>query len=337
MIPSRRPSAVSRSRVAVGLLWGALWLAGCSQAPRPGARPAVAPEETALPPVAKEEAEEFTLANYGDDGRKQWEISGNSADLGAEVIQLKHLTATAYSPRANVTLTAQQGTYDRQERTVQLRRDVQAVTSEGTTLTTSSLDWDANRQVASTNEWTTVARDNLVVQGLGAQGFRLLQRVKFYERVHVDVKPSTIITCDGLLAVDYGRHWARFNRNVHVQDPRGDIWADRMDVQIHPQTHQISRVHCWGHVIIQQASQVANARRAVYRQREGTIRLIGHPKVLFYSDHGSDRGSAGAALAPPPHGVHETAPAGGLFVLPVPGAGGFKTAREAANDRPAAP
>lgn len=268
----------------------AVVLTGCSRAPATSAQKAE-PSETTLP-VAKEEAEVLTLASYTDDGRKQWEVLGKTANLAAEVIELMDITATAYGDEVNATLTAREGTFDRQARNVYLERDVKVVTTEGTTLTTQSLTWDSERQVAATDDWTTVQRDTLTVQGQGAVGSPSLKRVRFHEQVRVDLQPSTTITCRGPLEVDYERYRARFRRQVRVRDPRGEILADRMDVRIDPQTKRLSQVQCWGHVQIWQEAQWARAHRAVYRQRDGTIVLIGHPRVTFYEQAERERPAA---------------------------------------------
>jgi len=279
----RGGASLRRALWLAGLI-GALSVIGCSRAPAKSARQAE-PSEAALP-VAKEEAEAFALASYTDDGRKRWEVLGKTANLAAEMIDMTEITATTYGDETGVTLTAREGTFDRRARNVHLQRDVKAVTTEGTTLTTQSLDWDAERQVATTEEWTTVQRANLTVQGQGAVGTPSLKQVRFHKRVQVDVEPATKITCTGPLEVDYARHRARFWRQVHVQDQRGEIWADRMDVQMDPKTQQLSQVQCWGHVQIRQRAQLARARRALYRQQDGRIVLIGHPQVTLYTEEG---------------------------------------------------
>lgn len=282
---SHQRSTLSRRYAAWGVLVTLVWaLPGCGRRPAREAAAKAKAEETVLPPVAKEEVETFALANYTDDGHKRWEVGGKTANLMAELIHLTDVTAIAYGEETNVTLTAREGTFDRQERNIQLTHDVRAVTTEGTVLTTETLAWNAERQVASSPDWTTVERENMVVQGQGAEGSPQLKQVRFQRDVQVDLKPATKITCRGPLQVDYPRRRARFWRDVHVQDPRGQIWADRMDVRIDPKTQKLSEVQCWGHVRIQQGQQLARAHRAVYRQQAGTIVLIGHPRVTFYAD-----------------------------------------------------
>lgn len=240
-------------------------------------------------PVAKEEVEAFNLASFTEDGSKRWEVLGKTADLAAEIISLSDITATAYG-ETNVTVTAKEGTFNRQDRNIDLKHDVRAVTSEGTILTTESMHWNNDKQTAKTQDWATVTRDTMTVQGQGAVGYPQLKKVRFEEQVQVDAQPATRITCAGPLVVDYERNRARFHRRVYVQDPRGEIWADRMDIRIDPKTKKLHEIQCWGHVRIKRNSQLAKAQRAVYRQSDGKITLIGHPRVVFYSDQAKDAG-----------------------------------------------
>ena len=270
-------------RLCVVGLVGCLAVSGCG--PSRGGTPlkkVEAPEPPPLP-VVKEEAEAFNLASYTDDGHKRWEVSGKSANLMSDLIELTDVSAKAYGQETSVTLTGRDGLFNRQTRDIQLQHDVKAVTSEGTTLRTQTLAWNADQQVVVSDEWTTVERATMTVRGRGAIGSQNLKQVRFQRGVQVDLKPSTTITCQGPLEVDYDKHIARFWKQVHVQDPRGDIWADRLDAHQDPRTHQLSKVQCWGHVQIQQKGQIARAHRAVYQQATGKIALIGHPKVTFYS------------------------------------------------------
>ncbi len=265
----------------VGLI-GILGLSGCgpSRGKSPMKEKAEVPERPL--PVAKEEAEAFNLINYTDDGHKKWEVSGKSANLMSDLIELTDVNAKAYGQEASVTLTGRDGLFNRQTRDMQLQHDVKAVTSEGTTMRTQTLAWNADRQIAVSDEWTTVERANMIVYGQGVIGAPNLKQVRFQRGVEVDLHPSTTITCRGPLEVDYDKHIARFWKDVHVQDPRGDIWADRLDAHQDPRTRQLLKVQCWGHVRIQQKGQVARAHRAIYQQGSGKISLIGHPKITFY-------------------------------------------------------
>lgn len=270
--------------IAVLLVVG---VTGCShQAPPPPPMAEARLPDGQAPPGDAIQA--FNLASYADDGRKRWEVLGTTADMADTAIRLTDVTATAFGDKTNVTVTAKEGTFDRERQHVDLRRDVKAVTTEGTTLTTQSMAWDADRQIASTPDWATVRRAGLTVQGQGATATPQLKAVRFQERVQVDIHPSTTITCQGPLEIDYERHRARFRRAVHVRDPRGDVWADRMDVMLEPRTHRITQVRCWGHVVIRRETQVAHARRAEYEARTGVMVLVGHPEITYGAAPGAD-------------------------------------------------
>lgn len=260
-----------------GLLLAAA-LAGCGRSAPPAAPSAPPPAGTSA--SAGDQVETFTLASYGDDGRTRWQVLGQTADIVGELIALSDVTATTYGPKTTVTLTARDGTFNRQTQRVQLNHAVRAVTSDGTVMTTESLVWDAEQQAALSDVRTTVTRQDLVVQGDGAVGTPQLKRVRFLRRVRVEAAPSTVVTCAGPLVVDYGRSRARFWRAVHVQDPRGEIWADRMDLRWHPTTHRIRDVQCWGHVRVRRPAQESRSARALYRQPDGLMVLIGHPQIM---------------------------------------------------------
>ncbi len=268
--------------VVVGLLCLTL---GCSQArevPEPEVEEEPLEEETI--PVAKEEISAFALASYADDGSKQWEVKGQSADILLELIELNQVNADAFGEKVDVNLTAREGTYNRKTQDVYLEHDVEVNTSNGTRLRTDTLDWNAHDQLASTEDWATVDRERIQVTGKGMTGQPGLKQVRFKRNVRVDLEPNTVITCRSTLDVDYRRSRARFWRRVHVRDERGDIWADRMDVWMDPETEELKEVRCWGHVVIEQGPQVAKAHRAVYRQPEGKIILMGHPNIRYYPE-----------------------------------------------------
>jgi lipopolysaccharide export system protein LptA len=83
------------------------------------------------------------------------------------------------------------------------------------------------------------------------------------------------------MEVDYGRRKARFWRNVLVKDAKGTIRSDRLDVALDPKTNVIEKASFFGHVRINQGSQVATAHRANYWQPLGRTSLIGHPKLTL--------------------------------------------------------
>lgn len=103
------------------------------------------------------------------------------------------------------------------------------------------------------------------------------------EQVKVTIYPSTIITCDGALEVDYEHAKATFHENVHVTDERGELFADVMDVFFTP-SHEISQVHASGHVRIVRGDDTAYSDEAVYLQKEGKVFLTGQPKLVLFPE-----------------------------------------------------
>ena len=100
------------------------------------------------------------------------------------------------------------------------------------------------------------------------------------EQVRVSMYPSTIITCDGPLEVDYEHSKATFHDNVHVTDERGELFADVMEVFFTP-AHEIDQVVSTGNVRIVRGDDTAYCDRAVYLQKEGRVLMTGQPKLVL--------------------------------------------------------
>jgi hypothetical protein len=123
--------------------------------------------------------------------------------------------------------------------------------------------------------------------GLGGTGYPRMKRVWLERRVTVtleDPKGKTVITCDGPMEVDYGRHKARFWRNVKVVDAKGEIRSDRLDVAFAPQTNRMDKAVFWGHVVIDHGDENARANRVNYWQLLERIQLVGHPRITLTTD-----------------------------------------------------
>lgn len=106
------------------------------------------------------------------------------------------------------------------------------------------------------------------------------------EQVRVAIYPSTIITCDGALEVDYDHSKAVFHDNVHVTDERGELFGDVMEVFFTP-AHEIEQVIVTGHVRIVRGEDTAYSERAVYVQKEGKVFLTGQPKLVLFPGTGT--------------------------------------------------
>jgi LPS export ABC transporter protein LptC len=92
-----------------------------------------------------------------------------------------------------------------------------------------------------------------------------------------------IITCDGPLEIDYAKNLAIFNKNVKVNDSRGKIFSDVMEVYFDTKTQTVKEVIATGNVEIHQAENSSYSDKAIYRAIDGRITLLGSPKLVIYS------------------------------------------------------
>ena len=228
----------------------------------------------------------FTLVGHTDAGRKKWEVQGQTADLLSDSVHLSPISAKTFG-KVEVHLTADEGEFNKATQDVHLQGNVVAVTSDGARLMTDSLDWVQATETGTSPDWVTVTRPGMKAVGLGGMGRPKAKRVRLERQVSVTLegeKGVTLITCDGPMEVDYGRNRARFYRNVRVNDGKGFVLADRMDVALDAVTSQMEKATFWGHVEIHQDNEVARANRAEYWQLLGQVRLTGHPKLVMFTD-----------------------------------------------------
>ena len=228
----------------------------------------------------------FKLIGHTDAGRKKWEVQGETADLLSEIVDLSPVRATAYG-QVEVRLSAQRGRFNKGTQNVHLEGDVVALTSDEGVMSTQSMDWMQEKQEGRTKEWVRVDRPGITAIGLGGTGYPKRKQVRMEKRVLVilqDPKGKTVVTCDGPMEVDYGRHTARFWKRVKVVDAQGVIRSDRLDVAFDPATHRMEKAVFWGHVDIDHGGQTAHANRVNYWQPLGRIQLMGHPKLVLFAD-----------------------------------------------------
>ncbi|MFA5114561.1 MAG: LPS export ABC transporter periplasmic protein LptC [Candidatus Omnitrophota bacterium] len=192
---------------------------------------------------------EFSLAGYGEKGKKTWDLSAHSADIFDNIVKLKEITGNLYGDSEDIALSARKGDFDKVNSRVHLEDEVVITSSGGARLTTDSLDWDRKKQVVSTKELVNIEKGNMVTSGRGATGNTDLKRVNLNEDVKVEItqeekapSPSDkkvggekiTITCDGALEVDYEKNVAVFNKNVKVVRHDLEIDSDTMEVYFIP-------------------------------------------------------------------------------------------------------
>lgn len=225
----------------------------------------------------------FNLSGFTETGRKKWEVEGESANILDNIVNLTNIVAKAYSEETTVTLTADEGTFNRLNNNVHLQKNVVVVTTEGTRLTTDSLDWENKSQTVSTDKLVKIEKENLEAIGTGAIGKPQLKQVELKTDVTVKVKPNTVITCEGPLEVDYENNVAVFNKDVRVKDIKGEIYADKITVLFEPKTRKIYRAIAIGDVKITRGNDFTFSQKAEYLALRSKVILTGSPSVEIYA------------------------------------------------------
>lgn len=257
---------------------------------------------------------DFSLSGFCDKGRKNWDISGKSADIGGESIKLDDVVGNLYGEKENVKLTAEKGDFNRQNSKVHLQNHVVVTTSSGARMTTDSLDWDRKGQLVSTLDPVNIRKDDIIIVAQGATGYPDLNKVDLEKDVQVEInnparpgeapkaaKEATVITCDGPLQVDYLKNVAVFNNNVKVVTTDAVIESDVMDVYFlsggKPKTQkptidtasagaQVEKIVARGNVKIDHKGNVSYSDEAVYNAKDRKITLSGKPRLVIYSTEG---------------------------------------------------
>ena len=101
---------------------------------------------------------------------------------------------------------------------------------------------------------------------------------------------KSVITSDKL-DVDREKNIAVFTGNVHVVDPEGEMWADRMTAYFEEGSRRIKKLVCTGEkVIIKSRGKTSVSRKAVYTANDGRIVLTGNPRIRHgKNSYGADK------------------------------------------------
>src|SRR3990167_3137579 len=110
----------------------------------------------------------FSFSKYKENGEKELEIEGDSADIFSKNVALINVIAKAYAEETPVTITADKGSIDRTSNEILLNRNVVASTENGARLMTDQLTIHPNDKRMETDSATKVKKDNINIEGMGA-------------------------------------------------------------------------------------------------------------------------------------------------------------------------
>ena len=240
----------------------------------------------------------FSFTKYKPTGEKEIEIEGDSADLLSKTVNLLNVVAKAYAEETPVTITSDEGQYDKSENLVHLHKNVVATTEDGTRLLTEKLDIYPSDKTVKTDVRAAVKKQNINIDGMGAEGDSELKKVAFKKNVTVVIKDSggkvvdgakgpTVITCDGPLNIDYEKNIAHFNDHVVAKDDRGTLTADKMQVYYDKLQRRVSKIIATGNVVVENPDgNKTYSDNVVYLAEEGRIILGGDTEAVYKGGNG---------------------------------------------------
>jgi len=229
----------------------------------------------------------FNLEGYTEQGQKKWEIAGESADVVLDEVNLKKIVAKVYNEETTLTLTADAGSYQKNSGDILLTKNIVATTTDGSRLTAESLKWSQKQEQITTQDALTLEKDDIKISGDNAIASTKLKQVELKENAKVEMKPSTVITCEGSLEFDYELGVAVFNDKVVITDERGEISADKITAYIDKDNKNVREIVAEGNVRIKRGENNTYSEKAVYNAVDGKITLVGAPKLVIYPEEGN--------------------------------------------------
>ena len=247
---------------------------------------------------------DFSISGYGEKGRKSWDVSGKSADILEDKINLQEVKGNLYGEDDDVSLTADKGVFHREAGVVHLEKNVFITTASGVKLTTDSLDWDRKNQLVDTPDEVNIERQNMIANALGASGRPALSQVTLKKNVKAEITPDkpgaaeedrakVIVTCDGPVDIDYAKNVAVFRNNVKIDRPDAQVYSDEMTVYFSRKADAVKsgkglngsleRIVARSNVKVVRGGNISYSDEAVYNASDGRIVLTGKPKLIINS------------------------------------------------------
>ncbi|MCX5714339.1 MAG: LPS export ABC transporter periplasmic protein LptC, partial [Candidatus Omnitrophica bacterium] len=99
------------------------------------AKPEVKPKGSKSSQDSDQQISDFSLAGYGEKGKKSWDLNGKTADIFDDVVKLKDIKGNLFSEQEHVVLLADKGDFNKADGKVHLEDNVVITTSSGAKLT----------------------------------------------------------------------------------------------------------------------------------------------------------------------------------------------------------
>ena len=253
----------------------------------------------------EQEVGNFSLVQYKEGGDKKWTLNGKSAQVEENNVKIDEVSAVAFGEDTAIKLKAKDGNFEKEEQVMHLENNVVVKSTDGTTLTTDSLKWDAQTKNVFTDSAVRIKKSDFEVSGTGAVCNVEDKTAELKKDVTATMTTSvsdssnsadgllsvlkqgerhTTITCDGPLDINYKKYQATFLNNVKIEDVQGDIFADRIDVYFNQATRRIKSIVANGNVRIVNGENVTYSEKAVYLVEQGRLVLPQRPKLVIQSN-----------------------------------------------------
>ena len=223
----------------------------------------------------------FTIDGRSPKGVRQWHLEGSSAEIIGEEIHLDDLKATAFGDGATVNLTSDSGIYRKNKGEVELIGNVRVVSDKGGILTSERAKWSQITKEISTDTMVRIEQEGMVATGRGGMANSEQGKAVLEKEVEVFVEPGTEVKCDGPLEVFYDDSIAVFFNDVKVKDKDGELFADKLTVEIDPGTRKLARVVAEGNVKVKRGNSYTLSEKAIYTESTKSAKLLGKPRVII--------------------------------------------------------
>jgi len=247
--------------------------------------------------TAQQEVKDFSFVQYQEGGGQKWKMNGRSAEVLDSRVNIEHLSALSFGEGTTLKLKANEGVFDKGENIVNLNNNVVMASTDGTKLTTDHLVWNAETKNVSSDVSVNIRRPDMSITGTGAVCDVEGKTAELKQDISASLvsgesgilnpetsKSQTTITCDGPLELNYKQNRAFFYNNVKVEDSKGSILADRIDVYFSPQTRRVKCVVARGNVKIINGENITYSDKAIYLVDQGRVILPNRPKLVIQSD-----------------------------------------------------
>ena len=236
----------------------------------------------------------FTMEGFAPDGSKRWDLVGTEAAIDGDMVTIQRPSGVGHDPERTAYLDASVAQVNQANRRIRLEHDVTLHTTDGVWLLSPSMYWLPDQNQVLTEAPVRIETDHMLIRGRGAVADTQLKRAKVVRDVEVVLIPTdheTVedirhvkITCEGPLTFDYEKNIATFEKDVHIEDPQGDLYSDKLVAYLNRETRTISYAEATGAVRIVQGKQTIRGGRAVYEPATGKLTLLDAPSLSISLD-----------------------------------------------------